>query len=46
MDQTTHDAHVTAYYEEQEAISWSMACAQMKRAEGDWEDRGCRPDVY
>ena len=36
------DAHVAAWIEYREAMEWNAACEQMMRAEGEWEDNGCR----
>lgn len=40
---TYHSAHVTEYQEWLDAKDWDDACAAMLRAEGEWEDNGCRP---
>lgn len=37
-----HNAHVVEYIEFRETMEWNAACEQMMRAEGDWEDKGCR----
>lgn len=37
-----HNAHVAEWEEYRDAMEWNAACEQMMRAEGDWEDNGCR----